>query len=427
MSKSNKKPKIAIIGLGYIGLPLAVHLSSHFEIMGFDIDNQRIKELKINFDKTGEYNSLTLKNAQYSLSSSPKTISKYNTYIITVPTPVDNSNSPDLAAVKKASELVGRYLSIGNIVIYESTVYPGVTEDICGPILEKGSGLECGKDFFLGYSPERINPGDKEHSIDKITKIVSGQTNQVTDYLSYIYSKITKGNIFKAKNIKTAEAAKVIENAQRDINIAFINEVCTIFHKMGIQTYDVLEAANTKWNFLNFKPGLVGGHCIGVDPFYLAEAAQNVNHHPEIILAGRRINDGIAFFIADAIHTTLNRKTPAKILILGLTFKENVCDLRNSKVIDLITALRAQNHKLDVYDPIANKDEALSNFNIQLIEKNFAQNEYDCVVGAVAHKQFFNLTSKDLQLILKPGGLLVDLKCIWRKIKLSSKYARWEL
>ncbi len=423
----NEAPKIAIIGLGYVGLPLAIHLSNHFQVLGFDTNKQRINELKNNFDKTGEYNATALKNAQYSLSTSPESIATCDTYIITVPTPVDSSNFPDLIAIKNASKLVGQFLSIGNIVIYESTVYPGVTEDICGPILERMSKLECGKDFFLGYSPERINPGDQEHSIEKITKVVAGQTNKTTNHLSYIYSKVTKGGIFKAKNIKTAEAAKVIENAQRDINIAFINEICTIFNKMGIQTHDVLEAANTKWNFLDFKPGLVGGHCIGVDPFYLAEAARSINHNPEIILAGRRINDGIALFVAEAIHNALNKKRSAKILVLGLTFKENVSDLRNSKVIDLIKALKTKKHKIDVYDPIANKDDATSIFNIRLLNRIVSKKTYDCVIGAVAHKQFLSLTAKDLQLILKPGGLLADLKGIWRKVKLSSSYTRWEL
>ena len=291
-------PKIAVIGLGYVGLPLAFRLSRNFSVIGFDVNEDRINKLNKGIDSTNEYNRTALKEKQFDITHQEKKIKDCNVYIIAVPTPVDSQNVPELGSILSASETVGRTLTKGNIVVFESTVYPGVTETICGPAIEKASGLKCGKNFFLGYSPERINPGDWGHTIDKIAKIIAGQTPAVTSVLERIYSTVTTEKIFKAKNIKTAEAAKVIENAQRDINIAFINEVAMIFSKMDIKIHDVLAAAQTKWNFLDFKPGLVGGHCIGVDPYYLAHAARHAGHNPEVILAGRRINDGFAIFIA---------------------------------------------------------------------------------------------------------------------------------
>ena len=319
-------PKIAVIGLGYVGLPLAVHLADHFEIVGFDVDATRVSELRSGSDRTGEIDSETLSAARLTITDDEASLDSIDVFIVTVPTPVDDQNRPDLGAVRAASETVARRLRKGVIVVYESTVYPGVTEDECGPTLERGSGLVCGEDFFLGYSPERINPGDREHTVDRITKVVAGQTPDVTETLAGIYGALNGGDIYRARNIRTAEAAKVIENAQRDINIAFINEVAMIFHSLGIDTDSVLAAARTKWNFLDFRPGLVGGHCIGVDPYYLAHAAKKAKFDPEIILAGRRINDGMAAYVAGEMDRLL--QAPGRVLVLGLTFKENVYDAR---------------------------------------------------------------------------------------------------
>jgi len=427
ISNSLKDPKIAVIGLGYVGLPLAVRLAKHFPVLGFDVNTQRLDELRNRQDRTGECDTETLENAQYQLSSDMAELKDCNVYIVTVPTPVQQNNAPDLAAVLAASAGIGTVLTKGDVIVYESTVYPGVTEDICGPALEQASGLICGQDFFLGYSPERINPGDRKHTLDRITKVVAGQTPEITDLLGSIYGSITSGGVFKATNIKTAEAAKVIENAQRDINIAFINEVAMIFNKMGIQTHDVLEAAGTKWNFLDFKPGLVGGHCIGVDPFYLAHAARQAGHDPEIILAGRRINDGFANFVATQIHDALANQEPARILVLGLTFKENVPDLRNSKVADLVSALRQKGHTVEVHDAFADKDEARSEYAIDLLTDLETCGDFDCVIGAVAHEQYLSLDVDRLSALLKPKGLLADLKGMWRNVHLGADYTRWEL
>ena len=301
----NKNSKIVVVGLGYVGLPLAVALARSYTVIGFDIDAQRVRELEGGEDRTREVEPERLKESTLVYSADTGDINDADVYIVTVPTPVAANNQPDLGAVRGASKMVGEVMSTGAVVVYESTVYPGVTEDVCGPILEQASGLECGKNFFLGYSPERINPGDREHTVDRITKVVAGQTPEVAEELCEMYSAVTSGGVFPAADIKTAEAAKVIENAQRDINIAFVNEVATIFHKMGISIHDVLEAAGTKWNFLDFRPGLVGGHCIGVDPFYLAHAAVAVGHHPEIVLAGRRINDAMGPYVAECIASEL--------------------------------------------------------------------------------------------------------------------------
>jgi UDP-N-acetyl-D-galactosamine dehydrogenase len=419
--------KIAVIGLGYVGLPLAIRLSKFFQVYGFDVNEVRVNELRSGFDRTAECKSSDLDQTNWQISSSIEDITDCDIYIVTVPTPVNEDNSPDLSSVLSASAGVGKVLGPGNIVVFESTVYPGVTEDICGPAIETASGLTCGQDFYLGYSPERINPGDREHTVDKITKIVAGQTSAVTDQLADIYGAITKGGVFKAKNIRTAEAAKVIENAQRDINIAFINEVSMIFNRMGIQTHDVLEAASTKWNFLDFKPGLVGGHCIGVDPFYLAHAARHAGHNPAVILAGRRINDGFAIFIANQIHDALGTSGHANILVLGLTFKENVPDLRNSKVAHLIAALKEKGHTVSVHDPLADRDEAHSEYDIDLISDLDKTIKHDCVIGAVAHLQYQGFKESDFEPLLNSGGLLADLKGMWRNVELGGDYRRWEL
>jgi UDP-N-acetyl-D-galactosamine dehydrogenase len=320
---------VCIVGLGYVGLPLAVALAKRFTVIGFDVNGQRLAELRQANDRTGEVPAENLRSARLGLSNHLDDIRGKDIYIITVPTPVDASNTPDLTAVQAACRTVGAVMKRGAIIVLESTVYPGVTEDVCGVELAKVSGLECGRDFFLGYSPERINPGDRQHTVDRITKVVAGQTPDVAARLAEIYGAVTSGGVFVAKSIKTAEAAKVIENAQRDINIAFINEITMIFNRMGLSVYDVLDASATKWNFLRFTPGLVGGHCIGVDPFYLADLAEKLGHHPAVVLAGRRINDGMATYITDSIARTL-AKPKARILVLGLTFKENVPDLRNS-------------------------------------------------------------------------------------------------
>ena len=330
-------PRIAVLGLGYVGLPLAVALARHYKVTGFDIDAGRVAEIAAGRDRTGEVPAKRLAKSTLAVSTEEGELAGCDVFIITVPTPVDESNAPDLGAVLAACDIAGRQLSTGAIVVLESTVYPGVTEEHCGPRLEAASGLRCGTDFFLGYSPERINPGDREHTVERITKVVAGQTPEVTARLVALYGAVNGGNVFTARDIKTAEAAKVIENAQRDINIAFINEITMIFQKLGLSAYDVLEAAGTKWNFLDFAPGLVGGHCIGVDPYYLAHRARQAGHEPEIVLAGRRINDGMADFIVERVAERV--AAPGRVLVLGLTFKENVPDIRNSKVIDIVAGL----------------------------------------------------------------------------------------
>lgn len=404
--------RIAVIGLGYVGLPLAVAIARHFPTVGFDISQPRVKELREGFDRTGEVDSPKLRGSTLKVTDDADRIKNADVYIVTVPTPVDTDNQPDLGPVLSACRLVGQTMSKGAVVVFESTVYPGVTEDICGPALEKESGLKCGADFFLGYSPERINPGDKEHTVDRITKVISGQTPAVVELLTRIYGSVTTGGVFPATSIRVAEAAKVIENAQRDINIAFINEITMIFQKLGISVYDVLEASGTKWNFLPFRPGLVGGHCIGVDPFYLAQCAQANGHHPEIILAGRRINDGMGAWIAERIHGQL--QGPSRILVLGLTFKENVPDLRNSKVVDVISALRGLGHVVDVHDPFADADEAKHEYGETLMSSLDGATGYDCIVGAVPHQPYAAFTQENFNVLLKTGGLIADIKGTWR-------------
>ncbi len=422
--------KIAVIGLGYVGLPLAVHLAKHFPVIGLDIDAQRVDELKRGHDRTREIDRGPLCETTMNFSSDPAVIAGSDIFIVTVPTPVDKNNLPDLTAVKGASRMVGGVIQKGAIVVYESTVYPGVTEDIAGPELEAASGLECGVDFFLGYSPERINPGDREHTVDRITKVVAGQTPEVTQILGDMYGKLTSGGVFLARDIKTAEAAKVIENAQRDINIAFVNEVATIFQKMGLSVYDVLEAAGTKWNFLKFSPGLVGGHCIGVDPFYLAHAATTIGHHPEIILAGRRINDNMGGYVADCIALELAKRgkgAGARILMLGLTFKENVPDLRNSHVIDIVHGLTARGFAVDIHDAFADPAEAQEIFDVSLLSSIDDATGYDCVVGAVSHEPYLAFTPEKFSDVLRDDGLVADVKGMWRDHSLPGNLFRWQL
>ena len=422
--------QIAVVGLGYVGLPLAVALARSFPVVGFDVNVERVRELKSGVDRTREVKRDSLKGSTLSFSADTVDIENANLYIITVPTPVATNKKPDLTAVRVASKMVGEVISEGAIVVYESTVYPGVTEDICGPILAQVSGLECGKDFFLGYSPERINPGDQEHTVNKITKVVAAQNPEVLEQLCAVYSAITSGGVFPAADIKTAEAAKVIENAQRDINIAFVNEVATIFQKMGISIHEVLEAASTKWNFLDFRPGLVGGHCIGVDPFYLAHAAVSVGHHPEMVLAGRRINDAMGPYVAECIASELaqqGRGAGSRVLVLGLTFKENVPDLRSSRVIDIITALKARGFEVDVHDCFADVEEAKHEYNVDLMSSLYGASGYHCVVGAVAHKEYADFKAADFVRLAASEALVADVKGIWRTIDLPDEYRRWQL
>jgi len=424
----NATPTIAVIGLGYVGLPLAVALARHFPVLGFDIDVSRVEELGQGHDRTREIEPERLKASSLQLSSDAALLSGHAIYIVTVPTPVDENNVPDLKPVRSASRTVGQALKTkaqaGAIVVYESTVYPGVTEDICGPILEELSGLTCGKDFFLGYSPERINPGDKVHTVDKITKVVAGQTPDVAAKLADMYGRITSGGVHLAPTIKTAEAAKVIENAQRDINIAFINEIAMIFGKLGISTHDVLEAAGTKWNFLKFQPGLVGGHCIGVDPYYLAHRAEELGHHARIILSGRAINDGMSQYVAETVSARV--KPNAKILVLGLTFKEDVPDLRNSKVADLVNALTKLGHNVAIHDPLADPQEAQHEYGLMLSPRLDQLSGFDAVLAAVPHAEYRNLDDAALNR-LAPGGLIADLKGLWRGRSLPADLQYWSL
>tara|TARA_R110002110_G_scaffold313491_4_gene526771 strand:- start:2599 stop:3885 length:1287 start_codon:yes stop_codon:yes gene_type:complete len=425
------RPSICIIGLGYVGLPLAIAVARDHRTLGFDIDQARINELRAGHDRTNEIEPDRLASSNLLYSDQESDISGFDIYIITVPTPVDEDNNPDLAYVLSASDLVGRHMAEGAIVVYESTVYPGVTEDICGPALAAASGLVCGQDFHLGYSPERINPGDREHTVDRITKVVAGQTPEITDALAQVYEAVTTGGIFRAANIRTAEAAKVIENAQRDINIAFVNEITMIFRRMGISVHDVLEASQTKWNFLPFTPGLVGGHCIGVDPHYLANAAIRAGVEPEVVLSGRRVNEGMGIFIAEQIAEQMERVfgdyAGRRVLVLGLTFKENVPDLRNTKVVDVISCLTAMECTVDVYDPRADREETRTHYGIDLMTELPPQADYDCVVGLVPHAGITELEPARLAGLLRDGGVVADIKAIWRGKNFPSQITYWGL
>ena len=408
--------KIAIIGLGYVGLPLAVEFGRKFEVVGFDINKKRISELSIGDDFTLETTKeQILSSTGLTFSSENSDLAGCNFYIITVPTPVDRNNKPDLTPLIKASETVGKVLKKGDIVIYESTVYPGCTEEDCVPVLEKTSGLVFNQDFYCGYSPERINPGDKEHTVTKILKITSGSTAEIAEIIDQVYRTIIVAGTFKAASIKVAEAAKVIENSQRDINIAFVNELAKIFNKLGIDTNDVLEAAGTKWNFLKFKPGLVGGHCIGVDPYYLAQKAQEVGYHPEIILAGRRVNDGMGAYVAHEVVKLMVKKNitvkSSKVLLLGFTFKENCPDVRNTKVIDIISELNDYELAVDIFDPWASPEEVMHEYHVKIFKEysSIANNKYDAIILAVSHNEFLTINFNDL---LKANAVLYDIKSI---------------
>ena len=419
------EPRITIVGLGYVGLPLAVALARRFEVTGFDVDETRIAELRNGSDRTGEVPEQELGASTLKLTSTSGDCAGSDVFIITVPTPVDARNRPDLGPLLAATRTVGGLIRADRrpTIVYESTVYPGVTEDVCGPELEAVSGLTRGRDFRLGYSPERINPGDRTHSIDKITKVIAGEDSETVELLATVYGVITAAGVFRAASIKAAEAAKVIENAQRDINIAFMNEVAQIFSKVDLSVWDVLAAARTKWNFLGFEPGLVGGHCIGVDPYYLSHLAQKLGHKPQVILAGRETNDGMGEWIADVLHE--RRKKAGKALVLGLTFKENVPDLRNSRTVDVVKRLQWLGHEVAVADPLADPDEVDREYGLALTELNGER--YDLVVGAVPHRDYRDLPDERIEGLLAPGGTLADLKDMWRGRALHPGIDRWSL
>jgi UDP-N-acetyl-D-glucosamine/UDP-N-acetyl-D-galactosamine dehydrogenase len=421
--------RIVVIGLGYVGLPLAVALARKFDTIGFDIDVRRVAELRQGHDRTREVREEELRSTALKLTAEAKDCSAADAYVITVPTPVDDANRPDLSAVIAATRTVAGLIDAARrpTIVYESTVYPGVTEEVCGPEIERIAGLERGRDFRLGYSPERINPGDREHTIDKITKVIAGEDAEVVEQLAEMYGAITSGGVFRAASIKAAEAAKAIENAQRDINIAFINEVTQIFSRIGVSVWDVLDGARTKWNFLGFEPGLVGGHCIGVDPYYLSHLAQQIGHDPQVILAGRSTNDGMGAWIADALHDRRRRMNngAGSALVLGLTFKENVPDLRNSRCFDLVRRLQWLGYEVEVADPIASPDEIEREHGLKLTEPN--GRSYDLVVGAVAHNDYRELADQHLTAMVGPGGTLADLRGMWRERRLDPALDRWSL
>ena len=417
--RSIKDTRIGIIGLGYVGLPLAVEFGKHYPTVGFDIKKDRIAELERGTDSTLETTNEELRAAKHlTFSTDRKALAECNTFIVTVPTPVGKNNRPVLIPLKGASETVGSVLKKGDVVVYESTVYPGCTEEYCVPILEKQSGLKFNKDFFCGYSPERINPGDKEHRLPSIKKITSGSTPEIADYVDALYRTIITAGTHKAPSLKVAEAAKVIENTQRDINIGLMNELALIFLRLGIDTEEVLKAAGTKWNFLPFRPGLVGGHCIGVDPYYLTYKAEEVGHHPEIILAGRRLNDSMAEHVAMRVVKLMIKRniqpSGARVLVLGLTFKENCPDVRNTKVADVVRELKSFGCNVDVHDPWASSAEAEHEYGISLIAKPMPGG-YDAIVIAVAHREFLELGVKGIRDFGSPNTVIFDIKHVLPK------------
>jgi UDP-N-acetyl-D-galactosamine dehydrogenase len=408
---------ISIIGLGYVGLPLAVEFGKHRATLGFDINQTRIIELQSGQDHTLECSPEELQSAKHlRYSSNTADLQAAQIYIVTVPTPVDQANRPDMTPLVKASETLGKVLKVGDVVIYESTVYPGATEEVCVPVLEKFSELKFNVDFFCGYSPERINPGDKEHRLPTIKKVTSGSTPDVAEAVDQLYKEIITAGTYKASSIKVAEAAKVIENTQRDLNIALMNELSLIFNKLGIDTLEVLHAAGTKWNFLPFRPGLVGGHCIGVDPYYLTHKAQEVGYHPEVILAGRRINDSMASHVAEeTVKLMLRKNLPvlgSKVLVLGLTFKENCPDVRNTKVVDIVKALRGYNTQVDVYDPWIDVAEAQHEYGLACLTDAPSHGQYAAIVLAVGHHQFLSMGEKGIKAFGQVGAVVYDVKSI---------------
>ena len=414
MLKNLSDVKLGIIGLGYVGLPLAVEFGKKYSTIGFDINTKRVNELNRGHDFTLEVSDEEMAEPQnISYSCNVDDLSTCNVYIVTVPTPINEHKQPDLTPLVKASQMLGKVISKGDIVIYESTVYPGATEEVCLPEIEKESGLVFNQDFYAGYSPERINPGDKEHRVTNILKVTSGSTEQIAKLVDDLYSSIIIAGTYQASSMRVAEAAKVIENTQRDLNIALINELAVIFNKLGIDTEEVLKAAGTKWNFLPFRPGLVGGHCIGVDPYYLTHKAQAIGYNPEVILAGRRINDGMGeYVVSQLVKTMIKRKikvSDSKVLVMGLTFKENCPDVRNTKVVDILAELQEYNMDVDVFDPWVNPEEAKHEYGVELIDKPDG-GAYDAVIFAVAHDQFKQLNETAIKQMLKPEHVIYDLK-----------------
>lgn len=414
-----KKRSIAVVGLGYVGLPLAVELARVFDVTGFDIDKKHIDNLCRGIDRNGEISKKALKASGIGFTSDPGRLKQASMIIIAVPTPIDEHKIPDLAPLRLTSEVVGKNLCKGAVVVYESTVYPGVTEEICVPIIERMSKMACGKDFKIGYSPERINPGDRAHRLPDIVKVVAAQDKKTVDLLAKVYGSVVKAGIHRAPDIKTAEAAKGIENIQRDLNIALVNEFAIIFNKMGLDTKEVLAAAATKWNFLSFQPGLVGGHCIGVDPYYLTFKAQAVGYHPEVILSGRRINDNMGRYIAGHTIKQLissgRSVKKSKILILGLTFKENITDIRNTKVVDIYNELKAYDIKTFVHDPQAHREDVFKEYKISMIEKPGDKKPYDGIILAVKHDEYGKFTLKNLRKLCSGNPVLIDVKAFFDK------------
>lgn len=417
--------KIGIIGLGYVGLPLAVEFGKKYPTVGFDINSARITELRAGKDSTLEVEPELLREATLlTCSDSIDTLRTCNTYVVTVPTPIDQSKRPDLKPLESASHTVGQVLHHGDVVIFESTVYPGATEEVCVPIMEKVSGMTFNRDFFVGYSPERINPGDKEHRVTSILKVTSGSTPEIAQYVDDLYRSVIVAGTHKASSIRVAEAAKVIENTQRDLNIALVNELSVIFNRLGIDTLEVLEAAGTKWNFLPFRPGLVGGHCISVDPYYLTHKAQEIGYHPEVILAGRRINDSMGAYVTERVVKMMTRRrihvVGADILVLGLAFKENCPDLRNTRVIDIIQELQSYHANVHIYDPWANPDEARHEYGVELISEP-AMASYDAIILAVGHREFRNMGAKHIHALGKPEHVLFDVKYVLEKSEVDER------
>jgi UDP-N-acetyl-D-galactosamine dehydrogenase len=411
---SRERVKIAVIGLGYVGLPLAAYLARHFPVVGFDVDRSRIEQLRQSIDRTRELTAEEFAGAKHlTYSDDVEALRSCNFYIVTVPTPIDGAKRPDLGALVAASRTIGSVLSKGDIVVYESTVYPGATEEVCVPILASASGLTFNQDFFAGYSPERINPGDHKHRLPDIKKVTSGSTPEVAEFVNYVYGKVVSAGTHKASSIRVAEAAKVIENIQRDVNIALINELAMLFKQLGLETREVLEAAGTKWNFQPFRPGLVGGHCIGVDPYYLTHKAESIGFHPQMILAGRRINDGMAAYVAgDLVKTMLRRKQRvdnAHVLVMGFTFKENCPDTRNTKVADLVKELTGLVANVTIYDPVADVDLAQHEYGIP-ITNALPQGPFDAIVLAVKHAEIARMGEAKLRGLLAPNGLIYDMK-----------------
>jgi UDP-N-acetyl-D-glucosamine/UDP-N-acetyl-D-galactosamine dehydrogenase len=430
-----KKEKIAVIGLGYVGMPIAIEFSKHVNVIGYDISTSKIELYRSGIDPTNEVGDSAIKETTVDFTSNERRLVEAKFHIVAVPTPINKDNTPNLQPVISASETIGRYIQRGSIIVYESTVYPGVTEGICVPILERVSGLKCGVDFKVGYSPERINPGDKFHRIDNIVKIVSAMDDESLENIAKIYEIVVKAGVFKAESIMVAEAAKVIENSQRDINIAFMNELSIILHKMNINTNQVLRAASTKWNFLNFKPGLVGGHCIGVDPYYLTYKAEELGYHSQVILAGRKINDEMATLVATTFVKSLIQADVkikgCKVALLGFTFKENCPDIRNTKVIDMVKELESYGIQVTIIDPLADSEYATNEYGVQLLNDFNKSETYHAVVIAVAHDEFKNMKKEDIDSLFLEDlniKILFDLKGIFESLFINdASYKYWSM